>query len=52
MNMKRFALKGFCKIIAFDISNWFVYNSANVSGFEAIGYIKVSNVDVFGFFAT
>ena len=43
-------IKCFGEIITFHISCWFIDNLADVSGFESIGYIKVSNVDVFGSF--
>ena len=45
-------MKCFGKIITFHIPSWFIDNSTDVSGFELVDYIKVSNVDVFGSFTT
>ena len=50
MSMKQLTLKCFGKIITFHISSWFIDNPTDVSGFEWVSYIKVSNIDVFGSF--
>ena len=50
MSVKRLSLKFLSKIITFHISRWLVNNSADVSGFDLVSYIKVSYVIVFGSF--
>ena len=49
MSVKYLSLKCLSKIIAFHISSRLI-DSTDVSGFESVSYIKVSNIDVFGAF--
>ena len=48
VSVKCLSLKCLGKITSFHISSWLVDNSADVSGFEFVSYIKVSYVNVFG----
>ena len=48
MSAEYFSLKCLDKIITFHISSWLVDNSADISGFESVSYIKVLHIDVFG----
>ena len=51
MSVKYLSLKCLSKIITYHISCWLVDNSADISGFEPVSYIKVLYVNVFGSFA-
>ena len=50
VGVKCFSLKCFSKIITFNISSWLVDNSANISSFESVSYIKVLYIEMLGSF--